>query len=347
MVVIARKKAYTQQRHELMLKRILKILIGVCVLLLVLGSSVYFYGEYRRISTTPEQFKVAQARFFALYDVRAESCYVTLHQPNLRTHFLKIGKGEPLVLLHGGGNFASYFGPLLGSLQQHFLLLVPDRPGCGLSDRFDYRGVDIREHAVDFVKSFLDSQQIKKASFVGHSMGGYWSIAFALAHPNRVDKLILIGTPAGLTDSLPFVFHLFGTRGVNAWVFAAVTAFTDPEKDTPYPYFFFARPERVPPEASHLWKVAVSLPGTRDSFLSLMEQWVASHHKSIIRPELSHLKTPTLFIWGDKEVCPPAFGEEISKTMPNAGFEVVPDAGHHPWYEEPERCAELIIDFLK
>jgi pimeloyl-ACP methyl ester carboxylesterase len=60
------------------------------------------------------------------------------------------------------------------------------------------------------------------------------------------------------------------------------------------------------------------------------------------------MRTPTLFIWGDKDqLGPPSLGEEMAKLAPSARCEVLPDAGHNPWLDHPERCSRLVIDFLK
>src|SRR5262249_9686240 len=75
-----------------------------------------------------------------------------------------------------------------------------DRPGCGLSDGFSYRGVDLRRHAVDVLDGVLDALGIERASIVGNSMGGLWSFWLALDRPERGERVIQVACPALILD---------------------------------------------------------------------------------------------------------------------------------------------------
>src|SRR5690349_15088858 len=113
------------------------------------------------------------------------------------THVLTAGAGDPVLMVHGGNSVAAMMEPLLGRVASRFTVYRPDRPGCGLTGPFDYRGVDLRTHAVAFVESVLDGLGLERVSLVGNSMGGFWCLAFALANPSRVGRLVLVGEPAG------------------------------------------------------------------------------------------------------------------------------------------------------
>ncbi|MDQ2752603.1 MAG: alpha/beta fold hydrolase, partial [Bacteroidota bacterium] len=144
-----------------------------------------------------EQFIQAQAKLLKKYKVSAQSKFVKLDKPSLTLHVLEAGKGEPVLMLHGGGSVACQFAPLMGTLQNDFHLFVPDRPGCGLSDMINYNDVSsFRQHVVDCVTQLLDNLKLDKVALIGNSMGGYWSLLFSLAHPERVSKIVLIGEPA-------------------------------------------------------------------------------------------------------------------------------------------------------
>src|SRR5258708_13162986 len=76
-------------------------------------------------------------------------------------------------------------------------MIALDRPGCGLSDGFDYSSVDdIRGHAVTFLGAVLDALGLDRARIVANSMGGLWSLWLALDRPERVSSLPLLGCPA-------------------------------------------------------------------------------------------------------------------------------------------------------
>src|SRR3989454_4292080 len=114
------------------------------------------------------------------------------------TEMIEVGEGPPLVLLHGGLGEAGGWAPILPLLARRFHLYVPDRPGHGLSEPFDYRGVDQSELCAKFLADVLDFSDLRSVPLVGSSMGGFCAIAFYLRHPERVSRLIFPGMPAGL-----------------------------------------------------------------------------------------------------------------------------------------------------
>ena len=92
------------------------------------------------------------------------------------------------------------------------------------------------------------------------------------------------------------------------------------------------------------------LPGAQLSWttmLAVLASPPASGLTHALRPELKDLKAPTLFVWGDKDMEPPKLGQEMANLAPHARCEVVADAGHIVWLDQPERCSNLTIGFLK
>ena len=145
---------------------------------------------------TPGVFTERQQALLDHYGTRAESTFVELRDPALRAHVLHAGRGEPVVMVHGGNSVAVGMQPLFGQLAERFSVYAADRPGCGLTDSYVYRRTDMRRHGVAFIGSLLDQLGLETVALVGNSMGGFWCMAFALAHPERVSRLILLGEPA-------------------------------------------------------------------------------------------------------------------------------------------------------
>ena len=151
-----------------------------------------------------EAFEKAQDRLLARDHVTARSHFVKLLEPPLSVHVLDGGKGDPVVLIHGGNAIAVQWSPLLADLQREFHWYAPDRPGCGLTDKFDYsEGTPFKPHARAFVGGVMNALGLRRASLVGNSMGGYWALLFALAEPDRVNKLVLLGSPAASLPARP------------------------------------------------------------------------------------------------------------------------------------------------
>lgn len=114
-------------------------------------------------------------------------------------HFTKQGAGPPLVLLHGNGEDGSYFTHQMSAFSLHYTVYALDTRGHGLSPRGD-APFTIRQFALDLLE-FLDGERIDRANLLGFSDGGNIALTFALAHPERVDRLILNGAnldPSGV-----------------------------------------------------------------------------------------------------------------------------------------------------
>src|SRR5690349_7637610 len=118
-----------------------------------------------------QAFRSAEEKLFALHGLTVRERWISLEQPALRTRVLECGEGEPLLLVHGGGAFASVFAPVLAELKG-FTLYAVDRPGCGLTDPFDYRGSDLKRHAADFLGGVLDGLGLERCALVANCAGG-------------------------------------------------------------------------------------------------------------------------------------------------------------------------------
>lgn len=125
-------------------------------------------------------YAAAEAALLARFDLPVRSIGVRLDEP--ATRVLEMGEGAPVLMMHGGGGFSALWAPLMAELRGARLLAV-DRPGCGMSDGFDYRGVGLREHAVRFVESVMNSLGLDRVAIAANSMGATWSLWFAAEHP--------------------------------------------------------------------------------------------------------------------------------------------------------------------
>src|SRR5690349_5804688 len=166
------------------------------------------------------RFRAAQDGVLAETGVATKASFIDVGVPPLRVQLLEAGSGVPVVMIHGGNSVAASWAPLLPRLSESFHLLMPDRPGCGLTTMFDYRGIDLRRHGPEFIGGVLDSLGLQRVALVGNSMGGFFAMAFAIDHPERVSALVLTGEPAG-ADGKPRLYHrLVGTRGINTFLYA-------------------------------------------------------------------------------------------------------------------------------
>jgi pimeloyl-ACP methyl ester carboxylesterase len=312
------------------------------------------------LTMSEERFARAQDAAFAEAGLQVSSRFVEIAEPRLRVRVNELGAGDPVLFIHGGNSVGASWIPLLGPLAAAHRLIVPDRPGCGLTSRFNYRGIDLRQHGVDFVRALLDELGQDRVAIVGNSMGGYFALAFALAHPERVSKLALVGEPAN-AEGRPGLFHrLVGTRGVNTLLYKGPLK---PAKDGTGVRAGFAKsklvadPNRPSDVLCECLAVGARLPGATTSWTTMVERvfvpagWGIRANDSLgthkLAPELPRLDHPTVFLWGDRDpLGAPAVGEVLAASMANARLVVVDDAGHLPWLDQPKVCADVLLEFL-
>jgi pimeloyl-ACP methyl ester carboxylesterase len=314
-------------------------------------------------SPAVERFRQAQDAVLAATGVAVSSRFIDVRTPRLRVQLLEAGNGDPLLMVHGGNGFAATWASLLPHLALRFHLLMPDRPGCGLTTPFSYRGVNLRSHGIDLVGGMLDTLGLERVALAGNSMGGFFAMAFAIAHPERVSKLVLLGEPAGASGDLGsrLRYHrLVGTRGLNSLLYATVLR---PPNDAAGARAGLARSRLVadPARVSEALLDAIAaggqLPGATRAWTTMVERASVPAGMGVfargmtlthaLMPELHKLTAPTLFLWGDKDpLGTPDDGRRLVQRMPHARLEVVRDASHLVWLDQPEVCAEAVTVFL-
>ena len=128
------------------------------------------------------------------------------------------GDGPPVVHLHGT-NTSSLSHLMLAGRTPGLRSYLVDRPGCGLSDPDSFQPGHFREYAVDFVGDVLDALDLEPRVLVGASGGGIWATWYALAHPERVRGLVMLGSVPTLPGGrIPLPLRLAATPGsVTSW----------------------------------------------------------------------------------------------------------------------------------
>ncbi len=267
------------------------------------------------------------------------------------TQLFELGTGPPLLYVHGGLGGAFEVVPILTALAKNHRVLAVDRPGHGLADPFDYRGVDLLDHARRFLGDILDALELATVDVVANSMGGLWSVAFAIDAPTRVSRLALVGAPFGLNrrpplQLLPIGLPLVGQR-LGRYVFSNATR--DGNRKF-WGQLLVKHPERVDDLL-----LDVDVAHTRrnvESMLGLV-QCIADARRLGYRRELilgqrwQALTTPTLLIWGQREPFgSPNEAEALAAKNPNVHLVRLADAGHLPWIDDPETVVAEIEHFL-
>ena len=262
------------------------------------------------------------------------------------TQIIEAGQGQPLLLLHGGLGEATQWAPLLPALAHRYRVLAVDRPGHGLADAFDYRGVDMLDVASRFASEILDTLNLSAAAVLGNSMGGLWATGFALSHPERVTRLILIGAPAGLQRAVPWTLRL---GSIPLFSGAMKTGLTRATRDSLRAFWgerIVVNPERLGDDFFDL--CLASQLRNHSSWISLLQSAIdlgGLKPHLVIGERWGRLQQPTTFIWGEQDSWVPAdAGERISAAHKHIRMIRVPNAGHAPWFDDTPAVARAVED---
>lgn len=293
----------------------------------------------------------AEQRLFDYYGLDVKTHDVALAS-GLRVRVMESGSGPPLMLVPGGVGDGWIWAPLIAELNGYRLIVV-NRPGGGLSDGVDHTQVDLRQLAVETLTAVVDYFQLEQMPVVCSSMGGLWSIWFALEQPERVQALLQFGCPAlALNTSAPLPMRLMSVPLLNRLLVKAMIP-GELEKARKMPEFL-GHPETVgdnwpEPMAACSYHFP-RLPTYERAWLSLMESVLTvsgpAPRYACDADQLRQLQQPVLYVWGDND----PFGSvevarEAVSITPNAELREVP-GGHLPWWDHPAACAHLVRAFL-
>lgn len=291
----------------------------------------------------------AQAALLAHYAPDARVRRVRWSQGEIQ--LFELGEGPPLLLVHGGGDGAFVWMPILSALARNRRVLVVDRPGHGLADPFDYRGVDLLDHARTFVRDILDALDLPTVDIAANSIGGLVATAFALDNPERVSRLVLVGAPMGVARDAPSLLRLMSLPFLGQALGRLMMR--NPTRDGSRKFWGLlqvAHPERL--EDVFLDVDVAHTRRNLDSILSLIR--CVGHGirggQLVLGDRWQKLKVPTSFLGAARDVfVRPKYEKELQAIVegnPNVRLLRIPRAGHLPWLDEPELVVAEIERFL-
>jgi len=253
-----------------------------------------------------------------------------------RTRYHDVGQGEPTILIHGGGpgasglsNYRKNVEPLAAGRR----VIVVDLPGFGETEG-KLKDGPIFEAMGEFVRAFMDAIEVQKASFVGNSLGGATSLMVALRAPDRVNRLVLMGTGGSQA-----IFSPMPTEGLRRMAMFHGGEGPTLQKLKGVIDLLVFDPSSITEELmAERLKAA-----TRTDVIDIFKR----PPMDIWRENLASLKHKTLIVWGrDDRVVPLDSSFILLKTMPNAQLHVYPKCGHWAQWEKAEEFNALVADFL-
>ena len=236
-----------------------------------------------------------------------------------RVDLLRGGEGPPVVYLHGVVGETRWY-PFHQALASRFDVIAPAHPGYGATEGLSE--IDAAEDVVFHYLDLFEGLGIERAHVVGVSLGGWIAAELAVRHPERIGKLVLADA---------FGLRLEAEEPGDPFVRAGDPAAL---RD-----LLFADPSGAMAE--------ILLPAKRPESAEVVAAYGALVEDSKLARRLRRVTAPALVLWGERDrVLSLAYAEAYRDALPNAELIVIPESGHLPQFEQGERFANAVLEFL-
>jgi len=247
---------------------------------------------------------------------------------NIEVNYKIAGEGFPFLILHGwGGSSGSWVEVQKRLSSKGYKVIVIDLPGFGKTPS-PLVPWDLNDYST-FVLDFIKKLKLEKIILLGHSFGGRISIKFLLHYQDRVNFLILCDS-AGIKRKYNFRQMLtFYSAQIGNFIFSQrfFRRFQDTARNI---FYIFIR-------QGDYTKVNGAM---KETFKKIVDEDLLSN--------LSKINTKTLIVWGGNDKAVPVEDAYlINKSIKNSNLEIIPNVGHTPNLEVPDKLSEIILKFLK
>ena len=255
------------------------------------------------------------------------------------TNYLDVGSGEPVLLLHGSGPGVSAWANWrlsIQSLKDDFRLLAPDLAGFGFTET-PQDIVYSRQLWLDQMVAFLDAVGVEKVNVIGNSFGGSMALALAIHHPERINKLILmgsVGVPFELTPGLDAVWGYEPTQE-NMRAIMRIFAYDQTLVGDDLVRMRYEASKRAGVQEAY----AAMFPAPRQRWVEAM-----AHDEAEIRG-IGH---KTLLVHGrDDKVIPLSTSLTLQQWIDDSQLHIFGRCGHWTQIEHAAAFCQLVTNFLK
>ena len=247
-----------------------------------------------------------------------------------------------ILLLHGNASSLHTWDGWARRMSPTMRVVRLDLPGFGLTGPHpsgDYTG----SATVDFLERFVDAAGMRRFAIAGSSLGGYYAWRFALRHPDRVTRLILI-------DSVGYPIEPGASEAV-ALQLARMPVVSELMRFTAIRWIverslrdIYVDHTKVTPELVERYESLMLRPGNRQA----MGDRARAERQPVGWQRLPELRVPTLVMWGERDTwVPPAHARRFRADIPDSRLVVYPGLGHLPMEEDPATTARDALGFLR
>ncbi len=303
-----------------------------------------------------DRYRHAERSLWASVGAQPTESWLELRRTGARVRVLEVGDGPPVLFVHGASNAGTSWASLAARLHDFRCILI-DRPGCGLSPRLPENLPDrpaLAAFADSLVVDVLDALDLAKSHVVGTSFGGYFALRAAAAHPDRITSLIELGWTFGAPiESTPLVMRVAMQPSLGR----LMTRMKPNERIVRSLLKQIGLRRAV--ETGRFGDVEIAW------FLSLLRDTDTMRNEIDTSPRvvtmrgfnaetilpaslLAQVIMPAFFLWGGEDpMGGPTVARQIVRQLPNAELELMPEAGHAPWIDDPDYVASRISGFLR
>ena len=247
----------------------------------------------------------------------------------------------PVILIHGTGASLHTWEGWVAKLKAEHRVIRLDLPAYGLTGP-NPTGDYSQDFYVEFMNHFLEKLGVTQCVLGGNSLGGAITWAYALKHPEKVKKMILVdaaGYPMQ-SKSVPIAFQI-ARIPVLKNLFKYVTPRSIIEKSVMNVY---VQKEKITPELIDRYFELSLREGNRGAFINRISKGFDDDNYLNIKT----LAMPTLIIWGEQDMLIPLdVAEKFHKDLPNDTLVVFKNLGHTPMEEDAHATVAVVKDFLK
>ena len=301
------------------------------------------------------RYRDAERRFWDSVGAQPTERRIDLARTGLSVRVREVGDGPPVLFVHGVSTDGTSWAPLVGQLEG-FRCIVLDRPGCGLSEpvREPFNNVvQLATFASTLLVDVLDALGVEAAHLVATSFGGYFALRTAASHPERVNRVVMLGWTVGAPiGHVPLVMRVASHPALGR-LFTRIPPNERMVRSMLKRIGLRQAMEngRVSPEFVSAYLALLRDTATMRNEIDAGPRLITlrGFDERILIPAsvLAAIRAPTSFLWGAED---PFGGEEVARPfvaqVPGAKLEMLSGAGHAVWIDDPDRVAHRIQAFL-
>lgn len=257
---------------------------------------------------------------------------------DIRINFMKKGKGEPLLLVHGFIGSILIFENIIDALSKNYTVFALDLIGFGFSDKrmiLDYSQKNVAKLAI----KFMSKQQVNKFVLLGHSMGGEIALNMDYNYPENIKKLILVSSSGYI--SLPPLLNLIKKNKYICQLFLKVFLKNYFIVKLSFKFIFFNKDKFGNSVFNRLYSILNHIP------LDTLYKLILNADSGEIGDKIKFITVDTLILWGKNDcLFPLIYGKKLSKDLQNSKLIILDNCGHIPFMERPKSFIHIVENYI-